>query len=142
VFDAKARILIVDDMNTMRKLLGKVCQDLGFLDVTEAADGASAWQAVSRARPPIELIISDWNMPRTSGLDLLKRVRSDSRYSKLPFVLVTAEAEEHQMLEAFDAGASGYVTKPFSAESLRLKLEQVHASLRSGPAKPPRAGAR
>ena len=134
MFDLKTRILIVDDMLTMRKLVGKVCKEIGFTDLTEAADGALGWQAVQNASPPIGLIISDWNMPNCSGLDFLKRVRADSRYSKLPFMLVTAEAEQHQVIEALKAGVSNYVVKPFTADQLREKIEAVHKKIASATA--------
>lgn len=93
---------------------------------TEAADGTLAWEAVSNAEVPFGLIISDWNMPNCSGLDFLKRVRSDQRVKKTPFVLVTAEAEGHQVAEAVKAGVDQYVVKPFSKESIQSKLESVH----------------
>jgi two-component system chemotaxis response regulator CheY len=129
MFDPKTKILIVDDMMTMRKLVGKVCKELGFSDLSEASDGAKAWEAISSASPPFGLVISDWNMPGTSGLDLLKRVRGDSRYGKLPFVMVTAEAEQHQIVEAIKAGVSNYLVKPFTADALKEKLEAVHKKL-------------
>jgi two-component system chemotaxis response regulator CheY len=129
MFDPKTRILIVDDMMTMRKLVGKVCKELGFTDLTEASDGAKAWEAITAATPPFGLVISDWNMPGTSGLDLLKRVRGDSRFGKLPFVMVTAEAEQHQIVEAIKAGVSNYLVKPFTADALKEKLEAVHKKL-------------
>lgn len=129
MFDPKTRILIVDDMLTMRKLVGKVCKELGFTDLSEAADGALAWQSITSASPPFGLVISDWNMPNCSGLDLLRRVRGDAKYIKLPFVLVTAEAEQHQIIEAVKSGVSNYVVKPFTAEILKGKLEQVHAKI-------------
>jgi two-component system chemotaxis response regulator CheY len=129
MFDLKTRILVVDDMLTMRKLVSKVCKEIGFTDITEAADGALAWQAISTASPSFGLVISDWNMPNCTGIDLLKRVRGDGKTAKLPFVLVTAEAEQHQIVEAVKAGVSNYVIKPFTTDSLKLKLEQVHAKI-------------
>lgn len=129
MFDLSSKILIVDDMMTMRKLVGKVCKEIGFTDLTEAADGIKAWEAISSANPGFSLIISDWNMPNCTGLDLLKRVRADSRLSKLPFILVTAEAEQHQIIEAIKAGVSAYVVKPFTSDSLKAKLEEVHKKL-------------
>ena len=129
MFDPKTRILIVDDMMTMRKMVGKVCKELGFTDLTEAGDGVIAWEAITNATPPFGLIISDWNMPNCTGLDLLKRVRGDQRFSKVPFVLVTAEAEQHQIVEAVKAGVSNYVIKPFTADSLKEKLEAVHKKM-------------
>jgi two-component system chemotaxis response regulator CheY len=129
MFDPKTRILVIDDMLTMRKLVSKVCKELGFTDITEAADGAKGWEAVNAASPPFGLIISDWNMPNSTGLDLLKRIRTDSRFAKLPFVLVTAEAEQHQVVEAVKAGVSAYVVKPFNAEALKGKLEAVYQKI-------------
>ncbi|RYZ71045.1 MAG: response regulator [Proteobacteria bacterium] len=132
MFNPNTRILIVDDMMTMRKLVAKSLKELGFSDLTEATDGANAWEKVAGASPPFGLIISDWNMPNSTGLDLLKRVRSDSRFGKTPFVLVTAEAEQHQIIEAAKAGVSNYVIKPFTTDGLRDKLEQVHKKIVSG----------
>jgi len=129
MFDPKTRILIADDMMTMRKIVGKACKEIGFTDLTEAVDGTDAWQKVTEASPSFGLIISDWNMPNASGLDLLKRVRSDSRFGKTPFVLVTAESEQSQIVEAAKAGVSNYLIKPFTAASLREKLEQVHQKM-------------
>lgn len=126
MFDLKTRVLIVDDMSTMRKIVTKVCKELGFTDFQEAADGAQAFEIISHSNPPIGLIISDWNMPNSTGLDLLKRVRADSRFKKLPFILVTAEAEQSQILEAVKAGVDQYVVKPFNQETLKGKLELAH----------------
>lgn len=129
MFDLKTRILVVDDMMTMRKIVAKVCKEIGFTDITEAQDGALAWQAIADAKPGFGIIISDWNMPNCTGLDLLKRVRADSRFSALPFLLVTAESEQHQIVEAVKAGVSGYVVKPFNAETLKAQLENAHNKL-------------
>lgn len=129
MFDLKTRVLIADDMLTMRKLVGKVCKEIGFTDITEAADGAKAWEAITNANPPIGLVISDWNMPNSSGIDLCKRLRSDSRFSAIPFLMVTAEAEQHQIVEAVKAGVSNYVIKPFTADTLKAKLEIIHKKM-------------
>jgi len=129
MFDLKTRILVVDDMMTMRKLVAKALKEIGFTDITEANDGIQAWQKVTEANPPFGLIISDWNMPNCSGLDLLKRVRSDGRFGKTPFLLVTAESEQSQILEAAKAGVSNYVVKPFTAESIKEKIESVYKKL-------------
>lgn len=122
MFAPNTKILIVDDMMTMRKLVSKICKELGFTDLTEASDGAKAYELISSANPPFGLVISDWNMPQTTGLDLLKRVRAESRFAQTPFLMVTAEAEQHQIMEAVKAGVSGYVIKPFSADILKEKL--------------------
>ena len=129
MFDLKSRILIVDDMMTMRKIVGKACKEIGFSDLTEAADGIDAWQKVTEANPGFGIIISDWNMPNASGLDLLKRVRADSRFGKIPFLLVTAESEQSQIVEAVKAGVSNYLVKPFTSQSLREKLESIHLKM-------------
>ena len=126
MFNFNTRILIVDDMMTMRKIVAKNCREIGFTNFIEAADGALGWEAITQADPPIGLVISDWNMPNCTGLDLLKRVRADSRFKHLPFILVTAEAEAHQIAEAVRAGVDNYVVKPFSKDSLVSKLEAVH----------------
>jgi two-component system chemotaxis response regulator CheY len=126
MFDPSTRILIADDMATMRKVVTKVCKEAGFNDITEAADGNQAWDALLNANPPIGVILSDWNMPNCTGLELLKRVRADHRLKKTPFILVTAEAEKHQIMEAVKAGVDQYVVKPFSKDDLNAKLEAVH----------------
>lgn len=129
MFDPNTRILVIDDMFAMRKLVTMFCKRLGFSDFIEAADGALAWKALNDANPVIGLIISDWNMPNSTGMDLLKRVRGDARFKALPFLLVTAEAEEHQVLEAVKAGVSNYIIKPFAEEMLKEKLEAIHKKL-------------
>lgn len=129
MFDLKTRVLVVDDMLTMRKIVSKILKEIGFTDITEAVDGTAAWQSIEGANPSFGLVISDWNMPNCTGLDLLRRVRGSPKFAPLPFILVTAEAEQHQILEAVKAGVSHYVTKPFTAELLREKIEQVHKKL-------------
>jgi two-component system chemotaxis response regulator CheY len=131
MFDLSTKVLIVDDMMTMRKLVGKVCKEIGFTDMVEAGDGIQAWEKIQNSSPPIGLIISDWNMPNCSGLDLVKRIRADSRFGKTPFLMVTAEAEQHQVIEALKAGVDNYVVKPFNAPTLIEKLEAIHKK-RSG----------
>jgi two-component system chemotaxis response regulator CheY len=131
MFDPTTKVLIVDDMMTMRKLVGKVCKELGFTNLVEAADGIQAWEVIQSSSPPIGLIISDWNMPNCSGLDLCKRLRVDSRFGKTPFLMVTAEAEQHQVVEALKAGVDNYVVKPFTGPILAEKLESIHKK-RSG----------
>jgi two-component system chemotaxis response regulator CheY len=126
MFSNTTNVLIVDDMMTMRKLVSKTCKDIGFQNLVEAADGIQAWEAIQNSTPPIGLVISDWNMPNCSGLDLVKRIRADSRFKNTPFIMVTAEAEQHQVLEAIKSGVDNYVVKPFGKEQLIEKLEAVH----------------
>lgn len=136
MFALDTQILVVDDMLTMRKLVGKVCKDIGFTNITEASDGQKAWEALV-TQPTIGLIISDWNMPNMSGVDFLRKVRGDARFAKLPFLLVTAEAEQSQIIEAVKAGVSNYVVKPFTPETLREKLEAIHKKMSAPPAGKP-----
>lgn len=124
MFDLSTKVLIVDDMLTMRKIVAKILRGLGFTNITEAVDGVDAWEKAKSGE--FGLIISDWNMPNCTGLDFLKRVRGDQRVSSTPFLLVTAEAEQHQVAEAIKSGVDQYVVKPFSPDGLRLKLESAH----------------
>jgi two-component system chemotaxis response regulator CheY len=126
MFNTQIKVLVVDDMMTMRKLVSKVLKEIGFQNIIEAADGILAWEAIQNTSPPIGLVISDWNMPNCSGLDLVKRIRADSRFKNTPFIMVTAEAEQHQVVEAIKAGVDNYVVKPFGKEQLIEKLEAVH----------------
>lgn len=121
------RILVVDDMMTMRKIVSKACRDAGFAEVVEAADGQLAWSKLQEPGAPFEMIVSDWNMPNATGIDLLKRVRADARFKNLPFILVTAESEAPQIAEALKAGADNYVVKPFSPAVLKTKIEETLA---------------
>lgn len=119
------KVLVVDDMLTMRKLVKKCLVDIGFALISEADDGESAWPLITQAieqGQPFRLIVSDWNMPKVKGIDLLRKVRADERIKATPFVLLTAEAEQHQVVEAVNAGVSGYVTKPFTPAMLNEKL--------------------
>jgi len=131
MFDSKTRILIADDMMTMRKLVKKSLSELGFNDFVEANDGAAAWTALNESPSPVGLIVSDWNMPNSTGVDLLKRVRA-SKFKDLPFILLTAEAEASQISEALAAGVNGYVVKPFEIAALKLQLETAHKKLKVG----------
>jgi len=126
MFPPNTRILILDDMSTMRKVVTKTLKEIGFTDIQEAADGNLGWDVLQASSPPVQLVISDWNMPNCSGLELLKRVRADARYKKLPFVLLTAEAEASQVKEALMSGVSNYIVKPFTADVIKMKLEQAY----------------
>jgi two-component system chemotaxis response regulator CheY len=126
MYDKGIQILVADDMLTMRKLVTKALRDIGFTSFVEAADGQKAWEVLSQPDCQVKLVISDWNMPNCSGLDLLKRVRKDSRLKELPFLLLTAESEQSQVVEAITAGVDSYVTKPFAADVLLKKIEEVY----------------
>jgi two-component system, chemotaxis family, chemotaxis protein CheY len=126
MFNANIKVLVVDDMMTMRKLVSKSLKEIGFTDITEASDGAKAWETINGASPQFGLIVSDWNMPNCTGLDLLKRVRADKRTAHIPLVLVTAEAEVHQIKDALAARVSGYVIKPFTTDKLKMTIEEAY----------------
>jgi len=126
MFSTETKILVVDDMMTMRKLVSRACKIMGFTNIVEAADGLKAWQVLNDEGGRIQLVICDWNMPNCSGLELLKKVRADDNYKDLPFVLLTAESEEAQVKEAIIAGVDNYITKPFSPDVLKKKLEAVY----------------
>lgn len=126
MFDLGTRILVLDDMSTMRKVVIKTLKEIGFTDIQEGADGNIGWDLVQNSAPPIQLVISDWNMPNCTGLQLLKRIRGDARLKKLPFVLLTAESEAEQVKEALLAGVTNYIVKPFTTDVIRAKLEQAH----------------
>jgi two-component system chemotaxis response regulator CheY len=113
-------------MLTMRKIVKNTLKTLGFLDVQEAVDGNQGWEMLQASSPAVQLIISDWNMPNCTGIELLKKVRGDDRFKSIPFVLLTAEAEAHQVKDALVSGVSGYIIKPFTPDTLREKLEQTH----------------
>ena len=128
MFPPDTRVLVVDDMATMRKLVKKQLIDCGMTKVTEADDGDTAWTKIEQAieiNAPFQLIISDWNMPRTKGIQLLKRVRSNSKMKDVPFVMLTAENEKDNVTEAIAARVSSYLIKPFTADVFKEKLKAV-----------------
>ncbi|PIE61963.1 MAG: response regulator [Desulfobacterales bacterium] len=121
--DTSIKVLVVDDFATMRRILKNILKQLGFKNLVEADDGATAWGVLEAQE--IDLIISDWNMPKMTGLELLKKVRANGKYKDIPFLMVTAEAQKQNVIEAVQAGVSNYVVKPFTAESISEKLEKV-----------------
>jgi len=124
MFDPKTKVIVVDDMLTMRKIVTKILKELGFTNIAEAADGNEAWDKVKDGS--YGLIISDWNMPKCSGLEFLKKVRADANLAKTPFLLVTAEAEQQQVVEAIKSGVDQYIVKPFTPQGLKTKLESAY----------------
>ncbi len=125
---ADIKILVVDDMSTMRKIIKNMLGQIGFTNIAEADDGATAWPMIENAikeGTPYEFIVSDWNMPQMSGLDLLKKVRSTSGLEKLPFLMITAEAEQGNVVIAVKAGVSNFIVKPFSAAVLKEKIDKI-----------------
>jgi len=121
--DVSIKILVVDDFATMRRIVKNVLKQIGFTNITEADDGTTALEQLKSGS--FDLIISDWNMPKMTGLDLLKTVRGMDEYKNIPFLMVTAEAQKQNVVEAVQAGVSNYVVKPFTADQLTEKLEKI-----------------
>jgi two-component system chemotaxis response regulator CheY len=121
--DPNIKILIVDDFSTMRKIIRNILTQLGFKNILEADDGTTALEILKKEK--VDLIISDWNMPKMSGLELLKAVRSDENLKDIPFVMVSAEAQKENILEAIKYKVNQYIVKPFTPETLKEKLEKV-----------------
>lgn len=117
------KILVVDDFATMRKVLRNLLKQTGFENVVEAEDGITALKALKAQK--IDFIISDWNMPNMTGIDLLKAVRADAELSATPFLMVTAEALQENVVSAVKAGVSNYIVKPFTAEVLNEKITKI-----------------
>jgi two-component system, chemotaxis family, chemotaxis protein CheY len=117
------KFLVVDDFSTMRRIVKNLLNDLGYKNVEEADDGATALPMLKTG--DFDFIITDWNMPTLPGLGLLKAVRADPKLAKLPVLMVTAEAKREQIVEAAQAGVSGYVIKPFTAQTLSEKLAKI-----------------
>jgi len=116
-------IFVVDDFATMRKIVKNILVQLGFKNVLEADDGTTALEVLKKQK--VDLIISDWNMPKMSGLELLKAVRSDENLKSVKFIMVTAEAQKENVIEAIRNGVNQYVVKPFTPEVLKEKMEKV-----------------
>lgn len=121
--DKNMKILVVDDFSTMRRIIRNLLRDLGFTNTSEADDGNSALPMLEGGG--YDFLITDWNMPVMNGLDLLKAVRSDANLASMPVLMVTAEAKREQIVEAAQAGVNGYVVKPFTAQTLKEKLEKI-----------------
>lgn len=124
------KILIVDDFSTMRRIIKNLLRDLGFTNTTEADDGATALPMLKQTK--FDFLITDWNMPGMQGIDLLKAVRSDPELASLPVLLVTAEAKRDQIVEAAQAGVNGYIVKPFTAQTLKEKIDKIFERIAAG----------
>ncbi len=123
VMNPDIKILIVDDMPSVRKILTRVLKQLGFNNLIEADDGKSAWSILETHQ--VDLIIADWLMPKMNGLELLIKIRSSKSHKSLPFLMLTGEATKEQIIEAIKAGASNYIVKPFTAEIIQNKIKKV-----------------
>lgn len=116
-------VLVVDDFVTMRRIVRKILRDLGFENIIEAEDGIAAMEVLKGTK--IDLVVSDWNMPRMTGLELLKEVRGSEKIKDMPFLMVTAEAQKENIVEAVKARVSNYIVKPFTAATLEEKLAKI-----------------
>lgn len=128
VMDTNMKTIVIDDMMTMRKIIIKMLKQLGFTNLTEADDGATAWPLIEQAADagePFQFIVSDWNMPKMSGLDLLQKIRSDEKLKHTPFLMVTAESEQSQVIQVVKAGVSNFVVKPFKPDTLKEKITKI-----------------
>ena len=121
--DKNIKILVVDDFSTMRRIIKNLLRDLGFNNTAEADDGTTALPMLQSGN--YDLLITDWNMPGMQGIDLLKAVRADPKLSMMPVLMVTAEQKKEQIIEAAKAGVNGYIVKPFTAATLKEKLDKI-----------------
>ncbi|MFC1684908.1 chemotaxis response regulator CheY [Pseudomonadota bacterium] len=121
--DKNMKILVVDDFSTMRRIIKNLLRDLGFTNVQEADDGTTALPMLQAG--DFDFLVSDWNMPGMTGIDLLRAVRADPKLAALPVLLVTAESKREQIVEAAEAGVNGYVVKPFTAGTLQEKISKI-----------------
>lgn len=122
-YDTNMRVLVVDDFSTMRRIVKNILRQLGFNNVVEADDGTTAWEVLNKDR--IDFIISDWNMPQMTGIELLRKVRASEEFGHLPFLMVTAEAQQENIIEAAQAKVSNYIVKPFTADTMKQKIDKI-----------------
>ncbi len=127
--DKNMKILIVDDFSTMRRIIKNLMRDLGFNNTSEADDGKTALPMLQAGG--FDFLITDWNMPGMQGIDLLKAVRADPKLATLPVLMVTAEAKREQIVEAAQAGVNCYVVKPFTAATLKEKIDKIFERIES-----------
>ncbi|MDE3012003.1 MAG: chemotaxis response regulator CheY [Pseudomonadota bacterium] len=127
--DPNIRFLVVDDFSTMRRIVRNLLKELGFSNVDEAEDGVVALQKLRAGS--FDFVVADWNMPNMDGLTMLQTIRADANLKHLPVLMVTAEAKKENIIAAAQAGANGYVVKPFTAAVLDEKLGKVFAKMAS-----------
>ena len=125
--DKNMKILVVDDFSTMRRIIKNLLRDLGFNNTQEADDGSTALPMLQKG--DFDFVVTDWNMPGMQGIDLLKAIRADEKLKNIPVLMVTAEAKREQIIAAAQAGVNGYVVKPFTAATLKEKLEKIFERL-------------
>jgi two-component system chemotaxis response regulator CheY len=125
MFPADSKILVVEDMNSIREYLVSLMKELGFSKIHDCKDGADAWEKIQAQKAPFELIISDLNMPKSSGLDLLTRLRSSAVYKTTPFIMISSKSDTKSIVSAIQAGADHFIVKPVSRLELQEKLKTV-----------------
>ncbi len=121
------KVLVVDDFSTMRRIVKNLLRDLGFTNISEADDGSTALPMLQGG--DFDFVVTDWNMPGMQGIDLLKAIRADERLAHIPVLLITAEAKKEQIVMAAQAGVNGYIVKPFTAATLKTKLDKIFERL-------------
>ena len=121
--DKNMKILIVDDFSTMRRIIKNLLRDLGFNNTEEADDGNTGLPKLQSGN--FDFLVTDWNMPGMTGIDLLRAVRADEKLKDLPVLMVTAEAKKEQIVMAAQEGVNGYIVKPFTAQTLKEKIEKI-----------------
>ncbi|MGE4298740.1 MAG: chemotaxis response regulator CheY [Desulfovibrionaceae bacterium] len=117
------RVLVVDDFSTMRRIVKNILRQIGFTNIEEADDGTTAWDVINKGG--IDFIVSDWNMPQMTGIELLRKVRASEEFGDTPFLMVTAEAQQENIIEAVQAKVSNYIVKPFTADVLKQKIDKI-----------------
>jgi two-component system chemotaxis response regulator CheY len=125
--DPKMKFLVVDDFSTMRRIVRNLLKELGYTNVDEAEDGVVAMQKLTAGG--FDFVVTDWNMPNMTGIELLKAIRANAQLAHLPVLMITAEAKKENIIEAAQAGASGYIVKPFTAATLSEKLGKIFEKL-------------
>lgn len=125
--DKNMRFLVVDDFSTMRRIVRNLLKELGFTNVDEAEDGQVALHKLKNSH--YDFVVSDWNMPNMTGIELLRAVRAEPELKGLPFMMITAEAKRENIIEAAQAGASGYIVKPFTAATMEEKMNKIFQSI-------------
>ncbi|WP_206484712.1 chemotaxis response regulator CheY [Thalassotalea sp. G2M2-11] len=125
--DKNMKVLVVDDFSTMRRIVKNLLRDLGFTNIQEADDGNTALPMLKEGE--FDFVVTDWNMPGMQGIDLLKAIRADDNLSHIPVLMVTAEAKKEQIVMAAQAGVNGYIVKPFTAATLKTKLDKIFERL-------------
>lgn len=128
--DPKTKFLIVDDFSTMRRIVRNLLKELGYANADEAEDGVVALQKLGTTPAEYNFVVSDWNMPNMDGLTLLQKIRSSPQLKHLPVLMITAEAKKENIIAAAQAGASGYIVKPFTAATLAEKLEKIFEKMK------------